>query len=223
MRCFWYGYGGGSWMAEKLRHVIEDKLDMELVTIHEHPDANIKWDLNTVFEELKKADIIIVPANFKRQPCKSANRVTQAMALGKPVVCDPLPAYMDVVKNFHNAIMLKNGTEEEWEFVLDLLKNDEDLRNKISRNALKTAKDYTKKQMSIKWLNLLNKIKVDTPETIDVVIPTKDNLKILDECLKSFNNSSLNEEIYIIDNNTENNDLEEMVKKYGVPVEIKEI
>jgi glycosyltransferase involved in cell wall biosynthesis len=222
LKCYWYGYGGGSWMAERLRYVIENKLDMQLVTIHEHPDANIKWDLNSVFEELKKADIIILPANFKRQPGKSANRLTQAMALGKPIICEPMPSYIPIVKNLHNAIILKNGSEDEWEFALDLLKNDSELRDKLSKNALETSKDYTVPQISKKWLDLLAQYDVSKKE-IDVIIPTKRNIPIIKECLKSFENSTLEENIYIIDNDTETNLLENLVKEMGFDYEIREI
>jgi hypothetical protein len=226
LKCYWFGYGGGSWLAERLRYTIENKLGMKLITIHEHPDANVKWDLNTVFEELKKADIIILPANFKRQPNKSANRLTQAMALGKPIICDPMPSYKPVVENFKNAIMLKNGTEDEWEFSLNLLKENESLRSKLGSNALKTARNYTKEKMVVKWLDVLSKVPVKEKQTenkIDVVIPTKNNIPIINECLKSFKNSTCEETIYIIDNDTESNNLEELVKEYDIPYEVKNI
>ena len=117
----WFGYGGNSWLAERLRHLIEDKLDMKLVSIHEHPNADIPWSIDTVYKELEKADIIIVTSNYKRQPCKSNNRLTQAMALGKPVICEKMPSYIPIVKNMHNAIILEGDSEEEWGFALNLL------------------------------------------------------------------------------------------------------
>lgn len=220
LKVYWYGYGGGSWMAEKLRYVIENKLNMKLVTIHEHPDANIKWDLNTVYEELKKADIIIIPANFKRQPCKSANRLTQAMALGKPIICDPMPSYKPVIKNLHNAIMLKNGTEAEWEFALSLLKEDSELRSKLANNALETSKNYTVSAMASKWTKLIASYE---PKGVDVVIPTKDNIPIIRECLKSFSQSTLQEDVYIIDNDVDTDKLEDLIKELGYEYEIREI
>jgi glycosyltransferase involved in cell wall biosynthesis len=220
LKCYWFGYGGGSWMAEKLRHTIEDKLGMQLITIHEHPDANIKWNIDTIYKELKNADIIIIPANFKRQPCKSANRLTQAMALGKPIICDPMPSYLPIVNNFENAIILKNGTEEEWEFSLSIVKDNPKLRKKLSKNALATSRNFTKEKITAKWLNLFSKFE---DKAIDVVIPTKRNIPILTECLKSFSNSTLKEDIYIIDNDTESNMLEDLIKDLGIPYEVREI
>ncbi|MDB4330336.1 glycosyltransferase [bacterium] len=223
LKVYWFGYGGSSWMAEKLRVIIEDELGMKLITIHEHPDADIPWKLETVYKELENADIIIVPANYKRQSCKSNNRLTQAMALGKAVICDPMPAYKDIVDNLENAIILKEGTDSEWKFALSLLKDNPELREKIANNALVTAKKYSRESMAKKWLNFLNVIKKSNSSPVDVVIPTKKNIPILEECIKSFKNSTLEETIYIIDNDPEGKEIEEMVKKMDIDYEVKEI
>ena len=217
---FWWGYGGGSWMAEKLRYMIEDQLEMKLVTIHEHPDANIPWKLDTVYENLKKADIIILPANYKRQPCKSNNRLTQAMALRKPVICEPMPSYIPVVKNYENAIMLAEGSDQEWYYALKILRDNEFLRNKLAAKAYETSKKFSQEEMSLKWINLLISLDSKGKTDIDVVIPTKNNIAILDECLKSFENSTLTETVYIVDNGE---GVEDLVKKYNIPFEVKEI
>lgn len=219
----WSGYGGGSWMAEKLRDMIEDDLGMKLVTQHEHPNADIPWDLNTVYTHLLEADIIILPANYKRQPCKSNNRLTQAMALGKPVICEPMPAYIPIVKNFENAIILKDNSDPEWRFALTLLRDDAKLREKLSKNALETSKNYSLESMSRNWVNALISLDYkdfNVNEEIDVVIPTKNNIAILDLCLKSFKNSTLSENIYIIDNGE---GVEDLAKQYGVPCEVQHL
>jgi len=218
LRVYWNGYGGSSWMAERLRGIIEDDLGMKLITLHEHPNADIPWKLATVLDHLKEADIIILPANYKRQPCKSNNRLTQAMALGKPVICEPMPSYVPIVKNFENAIILKEGSDLEWMNALRLLRDDANLRKKLSDNALETSKSYTLENISRHWINALNSLSSDSESAseIDVVIPTKNNLDILDQCLQSFKNSTLSENIYIIDNGE---GVEDLVKQYGVPYE----
>ena len=220
LKIFWYGYGGSSWMAEKLRELIEDDLGMQLITIHEHPNSNIPWKLDTVYEHLKQADIIILPANFRRQPCKSNNRLTQSMALGKPVICEPMPSYIPIVKNYENAIILKDNSDSEWRHALVTLKNDPNLRKKLSENALKTSKNYNLEEISKQWVKALSDLTKNTSEELDVVIPTKNNIEILDECLKSFKNSTLSENVYIIDNG---DGVEDLVKKYNVPYEVVNI
>ena len=221
LKVYWFGYGGHSWQAEKFRYMIEDELEMKLITIHEHPNADIKWDLNTVYEELKNADIILVPSNFKRQPCKSNNRLTQAMALGKPVVCDPLPAYREIVKNGENGFITEGGLDAEWRKYLLKLRDDSTLRKKLSANGYNTAKKYSLENISKQWVDLFLSLE-KKEEYIDVIIPTKNNKEFLEECLKSFNNSTLNEEVYIIDNG-DGSCVEDILKKYKYPYEIKKI
>lgn len=219
---YWYGYGGSSWMAEKLRCLIEDELGMKLVTIHEHPNADINWEINSVYSNLADADIVILPANYVRQPCKSNNRLTQAMALKKPIICEPMPSYLPIVKNYNNAILLKKGSEDEWRVALTELRDNKDLRLKLSEEAFKTSNNFSLEKVGNKWVNTLIHLSSigSRKETIDVVIPTKNNIEILDECLKSFENSSLEEEIYIIENG---DGVEELLKKTNIPYEVREV
>lgn len=222
LKVYWFGYGGHSWQAEKLRETVEE-LGMRLVTVHEHPNADIPWKLSTVYEELKKADIIILPNSYKRQPCKSNNKLTQAMAMGKPIICDPMPAYLPIVKQGENAFITNQGSVDEYRLLLKYLRDDPKLREAMGKNALKTAKKYSTGQMAVKWLEALNKLpprKKPEANEVDVIIPTKNNPEILDECLKSFENSTLVENIYIVDNGE---GVEELAKKYGFPVEVVHI
>jgi len=92
LKVIFFGYGGHAHLAEAFRPLIEE-LGMILITIHEHDDANVKWGLKTWREELNKADIIILPCDYKRFPAKSANKLTQSLSMGKPVVCSPLDSY----------------------------------------------------------------------------------------------------------------------------------
>jgi len=226
LQVFWFGYGGSSWMAEKMREMIEDDLRMKLVTIHEHPNADIQYSIDTVYDHLKKADIIIVPANYRRQPCKSNNRLTQAMAMSKPIICDPMPSYLSIVNNYKNAIITQQGTEIEWRCALKKLRDDVALRKVLATNAYKTSKSFSLEKVTEKWINTLISLKSDgnrsvaKEENIDVIIPTKNNIAILDECLKSFKNSTLNETVYIVENG---DGVQDLVKKYNIPYEIKNI
>jgi len=223
LKVYWFGYGGHSWMAERLRETIEVDLGMKLVTIHEHPDANIKWELNTVYEELKKADIIIIPSNYKRYPCKSNNRLTQAMALGKAIICDPMPAYTPIVKQLENAIITQVGDEREYKIWLQFLRDNESKRIEMGKKALETSKKYTLDETAKQWLKALSNLpKRKFENRVDVIIPTKNNNEILNECLKSFSNSSLEEEVYIVDNSCSDS-VENLVKGYGFPYEVREV
>ena len=155
LKVYWFGYGEHAILVEKKRDMIENKLGMKLITIHNRENADIPWKLETVYKELKKADIIIIPNNYRTQPCKSNNKLTQAMALGKPIICEPMPAYVSIVQNKKNAIILNSDSEEEWFNALKLLKEDEKLRKTLSMNALETAKKYNLDDFSKQWIEAL--------------------------------------------------------------------
>jgi GT2 family glycosyltransferase/intein/homing endonuclease len=178
LKVYWIGYGGSSSLAEELRPVITE-LGMELVTIHEWPTADIKWERNTWLGHLRKADIIICPANYKIQPAKSANRVTQALSLGKPVIASPMDAYLKVLKK-HPGSFLIADTQEEWKQQLQALRDSEQLRTDLSKKAIITSQDYSIDVITDKWLDVF---KVN--ERVDIVIPTYKNLRGLKLCLDS--------------------------------------
>ena len=109
-KVYWQGYGGTKYLAEEMRSLIEN-LGMSLTTISEWQDSNIIWDKNTWLQELSKADILILPLNYQIQDAKSNNRLTQYCALGKPVICSPLPAYVRIIEKYNCALIASNQEE----------------------------------------------------------------------------------------------------------------
>ena len=158
-------YGGNAFLAENLRPIVEE-LGMELITIHEWANANIKWDRLTWLGHLRQADIIICPSNYKIQPAKSANRLTQAMALGKPVICSPLRAYLDVLQSHPGSFLLADSPEE-WREKLTLLRDNPAIREQFIQRSLEASKDYSIDAIGQKWADLL----CSTSDAVDIVIP----------------------------------------------------
>lgn len=171
-------YGGNSKFAEELRPII-NALGMRLIAIHEWDTADIKWQRNTWLEHLRQADIVICPANYRIQPAKSSNRLIQAMSLGKPVVCSPLPAYLDVLGKFPGSFFIAESPEE-WKGKLQLLRDDPDLRKLMGEKARAAAQSYSIDAIGQKWLNVLQE-----RDPIDIVIPTYKNLRGIRHCIES--------------------------------------
>lgn len=178
LKVMWIGYGGNSPAAEALRPTIVE-LGMSLVTIHEWDNADIKWERTTWLSHLRTADIIIVPANWDTQPAKSNNRLTQALALGKPVICSPLPAYVDIVQDYPDSFLIAY-TQEQWREHLITLRDSPDIRAFYSQKALTTAQYYSISVMGHKWLNQFADL-----DKVDIVIPTYNNPQGLKLCLES--------------------------------------
>lgn len=200
------GYGGNAWMAEELRPIIED-LGMKLYTIHEHENADIQWHKDTWFGHLNQADIIIGPSNYKVQPAKSANRVTQSMSMGKAIVCSPLPAYLDVAKR-HPGCFLIADTPEEWKEKLSILCNNESFRKELGEKAKEASKEYSIDVIGNKWIEILNNPKKES-ESVDIVIPTYKNLRGLKLCLESIRSCTKIPYKIIIVNNGDSKELHE--------------
>ena len=202
LKVYWIGYGGNSVSAEELRPMITE-LGMTLTTIHEWDNADIKWDRNTWLGHLKRADIIIVPANYQTQPAKSNNRLTQALSLGKPVICSPLDAYLQVLEK-HPGCCLIATDQDEWKQHLESLK-DLEIRRELGQRALIAAKGYSLEAIGSKWLSAFQ----DTKK-VDIVIPTYKNLRGLKLCLDSIR--ACTDVMYRI--TVVNNGLDEELHKY---------
>lgn len=193
----WTGYGGNSPQAEELRPVINE-LGLALFTIHEWDNADIKWDRHTWLNHLREADIIIVPANWKTQSAKSNNRLTQAMSLGKPVIASPLPAYLKVLADHPGSFLLAD-TPEEWKDALTKLRDDGALRKNTAEIGLRASQDYSIDAMAGKWLDVF---KINA--SVDIVIPTYNNLRGLKLCIESIRRcTNTLHKIIVVNNGTD--------------------
>ena len=146
--------GGNQEGADALKPVIE-KLGMQLIRISEWPQHEVKWQRETWLQELAKADIVITPQKHWLRPAKSNNRVTQAMALGLPVVASPLQSYKEAIS--HGETGLISETSEDWEKNLTLLQ-DKALREKIGKAAKEAVTNYSMEAIGKKWIEVFKEL-----------------------------------------------------------------
>ena len=92
-KVLFFSYHGHLHNAEALRPLIEE-LGMELICINEK--SKPPYDRLTILNEIRKADIVICPCDYKLHPAKSNNKVSQALSCGKPVIASPLQAYLEI-------------------------------------------------------------------------------------------------------------------------------
>jgi GT2 family glycosyltransferase/tetratricopeptide (TPR) repeat protein len=184
----WCGMGGGAVHVERLRPLFK-KYGYKIITIHEHVNADVRWDLNTWQSELAKCDIAIAPTDHIRQPCKSNNKLTTYMALGLPAITSPLFAYTRITKDGETGFVAE--TDEQWEKALIALK-DVNLRKKIGQAGKTIARAYALPVIASYWRNrILEGVKVETKlevsndKSVDIIIPTYDNPEYLKRCLES--------------------------------------
>jgi GT2 family glycosyltransferase/glycosyltransferase involved in cell wall biosynthesis len=176
--------GGNVAISEFLRP-IATKLGMEFVTMSEWPQHDILWKRETWLSEIEKADIVVCVARYEEQPAKSANRATQAMSLGKPVLASPLPAYLDLIRDRQNGFICKK--EADWERALEILASDPELRKRMGQEAKRSAQPFSIDAVGAQWVEFLkNRAQKNCdPPAVDIIIPTLDNLPYLKPCIEA--------------------------------------
>ncbi|HYP14554.1 MAG TPA: glycosyltransferase [Bryobacteraceae bacterium] len=122
LRGVWFGWAGaGRWtQIQDLRAVIDSSLpNWELLVVSNHPDADVAWDLETVWDHLRGCDAAVLPGENQSAQLKSANRVVQAMALGLPVAAQDTTAYAEVIRHDRNGLLCRSPSD--WRAALEHL------------------------------------------------------------------------------------------------------
>lgn len=176
----WVGMGGNSGHAEALRPIVEE-LGYRLITIHEHDHADVRWELHSWQQVLAGCDIAIAPADYRQQPAKSNNKVITCMALGLPTIASPLDAYLRIVEHDHNGLIARSAAD--WKACLERLA-DPAIRQRIGVAGKATALRYHLDRISQRWLEVVLGPQ-QTDQTIDIIIPTRNNISYVRACLQS--------------------------------------
>ncbi len=115
----------------------------------------IPWQLETEVEDLKKIDIGLYPLpNEKWVLGKSGLKALQYMSLGIPTVAQAIGANFRIIKNNENGFLVNEILE--WVEVIKLLIHNSNLREKISKNSIKTVEEhYSIKANLYNYLNAL--------------------------------------------------------------------
>ncbi len=138
IRCVWFG----NWSAERdhdvaiVRDILRESefADFELRVVTSSSDADARWSMDTILGELEAADIAVLPVRTIRitEKAKSANRVTQAMAAGLPVIASDIPAYREAIENGWNGYICVD--QEAWRLALRSMR-DKAERQRMAQNA----------------------------------------------------------------------------------------
>lgn len=157
LECIWFGDGSYKRWDDVtwLKQLFHEKLpNWKLVTISNHSQADIRWTQGCL-QVLKRADACAIPirALNDESKAKSANRLLQSMALSVPVVCSPLPSYVDIVTKGKDAII--SSSDEEWIEAFQKLE-DEVFRIQMGENAFKSVKNFSIDQTINLWIKALS-------------------------------------------------------------------
>ncbi|GJL81770.1 MAG: hypothetical protein DHS20C01_14040 [marine bacterium B5-7] len=93
-----------------VRRFMKEQWKLKIVSNKQY--ADVEWNIQTAWNHIHEADacLIISDANDKSL-VKSSNRVTQAMALGLPVLASPLDSYKQIIRESGAGFIFDNGDE----------------------------------------------------------------------------------------------------------------
>ena len=162
LKIAWVGAAGHWRTLDSIRSLLRSDSRLgrfQLLTISNHANADIQWSLNTVWDEILKCDIGIVPVDTDTPQAlvKSNNRVTMFKALGLPVICSKLPAYEDVIADGETGFIA--NTPAEWGSAL-LALVDPAVRKRIGLAGRMTVFNrFGMRQVGLDFCDLLHSIK----------------------------------------------------------------
>ncbi len=98
----------------------------------------------------RSVDICIIPSRHEGFPIT----LLEAMASGIPVIASNIGSLKEIISNGENGILFESENTSDLSKAILNLHRDEDLKKKISNNALKTAEKYSWESVANKYISL---------------------------------------------------------------------
>jgi len=111
---------------------------------------------------LKCADILLlpnIPVSEESFKYTSPIKMFEYMASKKPVIASDLPSIREVL-NKENSVLVESGNPEEIISSINKLLGNQDLYNKIAKQAFSDVAQYTWENRAKKILKMINSLKI---------------------------------------------------------------
>jgi glycosyltransferase involved in cell wall biosynthesis len=136
------------------------------------------------------------------------NPLLESMSMGVPVIANKVGLVNSLIINGENGIIINdyNDTDGYVNAIIKLI-NNKDLYSKISKNSIKTIKEFDWNIKSLNYKNIIDnfilynkngKTLPNIKSEISIIIPTYNNIEYLGESLNSIINSGKNHNIEIL-------------------------
>lgn len=132
---------GDGVLKNKIENVVKEK----------HLAENVKfWGVqNSVYDILNSADIFVLPSHYEGIPLT----ITEAMGSGLPIIATRVGGIPDMIVDGLNGILIEDSPEDLRK-AISLLVEDEDLREKLGREALKRSLMFSSATMAEQYRDL---------------------------------------------------------------------
>jgi hypothetical protein len=154
-RVVWIGHRNNWDQIRSLRREFRaNRLDaFEIVTVSDHPHADVKWSLDTVRHEILNADLAVIPVGTDlHSTMKSHNRALMFMAAGVPVIVSEGPVYEKLVEDGVTGFVFKSADDLR---TLPERLATHGLVDRIRHAAMERASAYSIENVSGLWRELL--------------------------------------------------------------------
>ena len=107
-----------------------------------------------IHNEIKDYAMFVSSSDFEGM----SNSMLEAMALGLPVVCTDCPAggARAVIKDGENGLLVPVGDSEKLYLAMKRIAENEELSQKLSRNAVSVRKNQSLEKIIEKWMEIIN-------------------------------------------------------------------
>ena len=140
-------------VADLKRSLKSDGLDaFQLITISDHPEADVVWSLETIRADLLRCDLGIIPVTGDQpSSMKSHNRATLFMALGLPLIVSASSVYAGLVRDEETGFVYRD--KDDLRRILQRL-GSTDLVSRVRANAMLAAEAYSIDRIADRWRDL---------------------------------------------------------------------
>ena len=133
-------------MAQKLGLHIEKKLTKKVLLLGSKPHSE-------VLDELYKSSIFIMTSISEGLPMV----LLEAMSIGLPCIAyETRSGVSDIISNNVDGFVIKNRDQDEMIKKLEELMNNVKLRKEMGKKALEKAKQFSKEEITNKWIDFIN-------------------------------------------------------------------
>jgi glycosyltransferase involved in cell wall biosynthesis len=156
IRVAWVGYRKSWESVAPLREVLHRPglEQLELVTVSNHPEADVPWSLERAVQAVESCDVGAVPTRRDDTAlAKSSNRVVSFMALGLPVVADRIDAYEELIVDGETGFLCDGP--DDWERALLALRSPATRREVALRARERVDPEFRPETVAARWLDVL--------------------------------------------------------------------
>ena len=159
LKVLWIGAKANFVSLDRIRPVLErpEFRDLRLLTVSDHPDADVVWSTEAARHEIATADIAVIPClDTPIARAKYNNRLTMLMGAGLPVIASPIPAYRTVIEQGRNGYLAESS--EDWAAALGALR-DPEARHAMGEAARRSAWGrFAPEVVAGRWESLLEEL-----------------------------------------------------------------